>query len=330
MSDDPQQLSFFDAESDDEEPEDSGPIVLSGHSSLELAVGVYLDHLADDGLSIHTIRAFRSDLNLLGKWGGRSRPVAQFSTTDLNAFLYWLLHERGKPCSPKSYARRVTTLKNFFRWLEDQQAIDRDPAAALIQESVSSPLPNVLLDPDIDRLLRVTERLRQEEEDARPHLLITLLLATGIKKAECMSLTVGDVDRRDPERPAIWVRYDDEKMRYKERRIRVDEEWPTVLEEYISQRETEEIIFDCTARNLEYVLRDTAKLAGVPRSLVSFETLRWSCALRDHVAGMHEERLRQKLGLSRISWRETSRKLQQLAVKHGYADEDDDEVNHSA
>jgi integrase/recombinase XerD len=45
---------------------------------------------------------------------------------------------------------------------------------------------------------------------------------------------------------------------------------------------------------------------------IGFETLRWTCAVRDFRNGMPEEQLRQKLGLSKISWRETSAKIYEL------------------
>ena len=53
--------------------------------------------------------------------------------------------------------------------------------------------------------------------------------------------------------------------------------------------------------------------AGIRNVQVGFETLRWTCAVRDYRTGMPEERLRQKLGLSKISWRETREKIFQLA-----------------
>jgi acetyl-CoA synthetase len=83
----------------------------------------------------------------------------------------------------------------------------------------------------------------------------------------------------------------------------------TKQEEY---RQTE-TIFDCTARNLEYVLHDAASGAGITTK-VSFETLRWTCAVRDYQRGMDMDQLREKMGLSRISWRETSDKITRLAV----------------
>jgi integrase/recombinase XerD len=155
-------------------------------------------------------------------------------------------------------------------------------------------------------------RANAEKPDARPHMLVTLLLQTGIKKGECVALTPADVDRSDPSSPFLWVRYTNPRLRYKERKINLDREWLPVYEEYILQRRPVETIFDCTARNLEYVLRDVAQAAGVPRKKVSFEALRWTCAVSDFRAQMDHERLRQKLGLSRISWRETSSRLQQL------------------
>jgi integrase/recombinase XerD len=59
-------------------------------------------------------------------------------------------------------------------------------------------------------------------------------------------------------------------------------------------------------------LRDTAHLAGL-REGVSFEMLRWTCAVRDYRGGMGREHLRKKLGLSKITWEETEEKLKKLA-----------------
>jgi integrase/recombinase XerD len=41
--------------------------------------------------------------------------------------------------------------------------------------------------------------------------------------------------------------------------------------------------------------------------------LRWTCAVRDYRDEMDEDHLRKKLGLSKITWRETSEKLAKLA-----------------
>ena len=312
-----QQLPLFDEPPDKSDGIHEAPSTpkLDRLTPLNEAVEAYLDTLRLGGASIHTVRSFKSDLNLLGRWAGYKRAVGSLATHDLNRFLHWLVAERPEPCSPKSYARRVTTLKNFFGYLHASGAIAHDPAAPLIQEWVSSPLPIVLSEGEIERVLGVTQRLRRRAEgpDARPHLLVTLLLQTGIKKSACMALRPDDISRVDPATPMLWVRYEDPRMRYKERKIPLKPEWLDVLDEYLEQRKPPREIFNCTARNLEYVLRDVANMAGVPPQKLSFETLRWTCALRDWRNGMEPEKLRQKLGLSRITWRETLNKLQKLA-----------------
>ena len=59
--------------------------------------------------------------------------------------------------------------------------------------------------------------------------------------------------------------------------------------------------------------RDVSQLAGLPKQ-VSFEMLRWTCAVRDSRGGMSAEQLRHKLGLSKITWEETREKLARLAA----------------
>ena len=148
---------------------------------------------------------------------------------------------------------------------------------------------------------------------ARPDLLLRLLLDTGIKKGECMALTPQHVDRTDPQAPVLVVRHRRRSDVYKERKIALDPAWLEVLDEYLAQYRPPDTIFDCTARNLEYILADVAEAAGVT-TRVSFETLRWTCGVREYERGVDLDDLREKFGLSRISWRETSDKIQRLSV----------------
>jgi integrase/recombinase XerD len=45
---------------------------------------------------------------------------------------------------------------------------------------------------------------------------------------------------------------------------------------------------------------------------ISFEMCRWTCAVRDAKAGTDYDKIRQKLGLSKIQWREIGTKLKKL------------------
>jgi site-specific recombinase XerD len=301
-----------------ETPEEDSPQTsvlpgLTARSSLRAAMGAFETYMQQQGFAENTAKAFLSDLGILAEFAGVGTAVGDISTRDLNHFTRWLVGERGVPCNPKSLARRVTTLKVFFGWLAEADVLPDDPAAPVIHKPVLTPLPDILSDAEIERMLGVTQALRHAEKpDTRPHLLVTLLLHTGIKKGECMSIVMNHLDFNDPTQPVLWIRYANPRRRHKERKLRLPAWWPAVLAEYRAQYEPQDALFPCTARNLEYVLKHIAEEAELSKGL-SFEMLRWTCAVRDYRAGMGADKLRQKLGISKITWREVGIKVAKLA-----------------
>jgi|YNPNPStandDraft_1061719.scaffolds.fasta_scaffold05614_3 integrase/recombinase XerD len=286
---------------------------LDANSSLSAAITAFHGHMVRQGFSDNTIKAFQADLRLLTRYLAPNQPIGHIGQEDLEQFLTWLRVERGVPCSPKSYARRLTTLKVFFGWLAEINALPRDPAAPLVHTPAKAPLPEILYDDQVNALLRATQDLLwAPKPDARPYLLVTLLLQTGIKKSECMEIRLEHIDLSNPQAPVLYVRYADPRRTHKERKLALGPGFAAVLRQYLREYEPKERLFECTARNLEYVLEDAAELAGI-KGGVSFEQLRWTCAVRDYRNGMPPEQLRLKLGLSLISWRETLPKIQKLA-----------------
>jgi site-specific recombinase XerD len=291
-----------------------GEHALTRHSPLGDAIPPFLEHLRREGRSPYTISAFASDMRLVSEFFGDDTVLDNFTTTKLNRFMNWIETGRGVPCSRKSYARRVTTLKVFFKFLKNESVLPDDPASALLQRSGAAPLQTILTDAEIERLLAFTAALRLgEKPDARPDLLLRLLLDTAIKKGECMQITPEHILRADPAHPILLIQHKKPTNVYKERKIALDPDWLNVLDEYMEQYQPPGPIFDCTARNLEYILRDLATAAGV-EGKVSFEILRWTSAVRDYRRGVDLEELREKMGLSRVSWRETSDKIVRLAT----------------
>lgn len=290
------------------------PEDINRHTPLKATFALFHQYLVKDGKSIHTVKAFMSDLGLLAEHAGEETPIAQLTTTRLNVFLAWLEHGRGVPCSRKSYARRVTTLKVYFKWLYSVGAIAHDPAQAVVQRSGPAPLSHALNAAQIAQIIDTAQRERKgDETDFRPEMLFRLLLDTGIKKSEAMQLTPKDIDRLNPRRPFMMIRHKVKNV-YKERKIDLDPEWVKVFDLYMDQYSPKEIVFNCTSRNLEYILTDLGAAAGVEVKL-SFEVMRWTCAVRDYLAGMSEQEIREKLGLSEASWYETSAKIKKLAAQ---------------
>ncbi|MDF1512328.1 MAG: site-specific integrase, partial [Anaerolineae bacterium] len=172
-------------------------------------------------------------------------------------------------------------------------------------------LPDILSEDDIAGILEVTQAIREgadaQKPDARPHLLFLLILNTGIKKNECININLYHLDITNPEKPDLWIRYRNPQRRHKERCIPLPPSIVPVLDEYLTQYKPDEKLFPWTGRNLEYVLSNVCEKAGLPR--LSFEMIRWTCAVRDYAEGMDPQKLRHKLGLSQISWYEVEAKL---------------------
>lgn len=284
-------------------------------TALPPALKAWEYYLNDQGRSIHTVKAFTADVNLLANYLIPDRTLGSISTQDLNHFLTWLETKRGVPCSPKSLARRITSIKAFFRWLHQGAVLMVDPAEKVLQQSVLSPLPTVLTPDEVKRVMLTANELRQAKKpDARPYILVSLLLNTGLKKGECLGLSQNHIDLDAANGPILFVRYATQRNRYKERKITLPKEWIAAYLEYLAQYQPVETIFPWSQRRLEYLLEDLSNAAGLDKHL-SFDMCRWTCALSDWSAELEAEKIRQKLGISKIQWREVSMKLRQLAAQ---------------
>ena len=282
-------------------------------SSLSAAIQAWGEDLEAGGRSINTVKAFTGDQRLLARFMGAGHSINSIGTHDLKNFLDWMLNRRGVPCSPKTYSRRVTSLKAFFRWLTQSGVLVEDPAAPIPQQSVLSPLPDVLTQDEVLAVLNAAEGLRtQDSADARPYTLVALLLHTGIKKSECLGVHLNHVDLKAPEGQILWIRYGDVSKRYRERKLPLDSGWVPAYKEYLAQYSPTERLFPYSPRRLEYLLEDVGEQAGLEKHL-SFNMCRWTSALTDYKAGKDKNSIRQKLGISKIQWREVGLKLDRLA-----------------
>jgi integrase/recombinase XerD len=283
-------------------------------TTLPPAIQAWRVYLADQGNSIHTVKAFAADLMLLSSFLPPDRSLGSITTNDLNNFLKWLQTGRDAPCSPKTLSRRITSIKSFFRWLTKFGVLLADPAERVVQLSAVSPLPVVLTPDEVQAVLEAAQKQRRAKKpDARSYVLVDLLLNTGIKKTETLGIHPNHIDLEAPDGPVLFVRYASPQNRYKERKIDLPSEWVEAYTEYCNQYNIDEQVFPWSQRRLEYLLEDLGEEASLVNKHLSFDMCRWTCALSDWKSGMDRNKIRQKLGISKIQWREISAKLRQLA-----------------
>lgn len=278
---------------------------------LDEALREYAAHLDKRPIADNTRKAFWGDVRLFERYmhpdSEQPAPLlTQIRRDDVRGFLE---HEERlrRAASPKSLERRLTSLKVFFRFLRERGHIVLDPADGVPYKPLVDPLPDLLTDEQAERALRAARDYSAEEKlDVRPLTVIMLVLNTGIKKSECMALTVHDIVR---EPRSIEIRYTKKHLKFKERTLPISAECLAVLDAHIERYDLIDKLFPCTGRNLEYLL--TGKIA--PRAglaTLTFEMLRWTCAMRDFSAGkLHEDQLQHKYGLSPIGWTEMAAKL---------------------
>jgi integrase/recombinase XerD len=298
---------------------------LTENSLLQPAIQAWKFFLNDQGRSPYTVKAFVADLNLLDQFLPPDQALGDITLKDLQDFTNWLENERGVPCSPKSLARRITSLKSFFRWLQNSGVVLVDPADKLLQKSVTSPLPTVMTREEVAKALETAQSFREAEEpDARPYTLLKLLLETAVKKGECQSIGLNHLSVEDPENAFVFIRYTNPRYRYKERKLTLSKDWLEAFNEYAEQYQPEERLFPWTARRLEYILEDITEAGGF-ENRISFDMLRWTAVLMDLMDGVEPDKIRQKLGVSKIQFREVKRKLRKLAAQQGHTLPDPDE-----
>lgn len=288
-------------------------MAINSTTALNAAIGYWKLYLEDQGRSINTIKAFVADTTLLSNFLQPDRTVGSITTKELNDFLTWMQNGRGIPCSPKTLSRRITSLKSFFKWLHDNTAIPIDPAERVVQKSVLSPLPAVLTSEECEQVLEVAGSFRTKEQpDARPYVLLKLLLETGIKKGELLNLKVNHLELDGSAEPFVFVRYSSPNHRYKERKIALSQDWVMAFAEYQAQYDLSKRLFPWSPRRLEYLLQELGERAGIETQL-SFLMCRWTSALQDYSNGIEPNKIRQKLGVSEIQWREINMKLGKIA-----------------
>ncbi|MEQ8369764.1 MAG: site-specific tyrosine recombinase [Alphaproteobacteria bacterium] len=165
---------------------------------LPPAVAAFLEALvAERGAAANTVDAYRRDLLEFCRFmGGRSQTPQAADVEDIRA---WLQALNGAGLSARTAARRLSSLRQFCRFLVSEGRRGDDPTAAIEGPRLPRALPKLLSESDVDRLLAAAKGSDQVAEEERPRLLacVELLYATGLRVSELVSLPLAAV-RRDP------------------------------------------------------------------------------------------------------------------------------------
>ncbi len=155
--------------------------------------------IAERGVSANTLAAYRRDLEdtavfLSGRNDDARAVLDDASTDDLRRYLK---HLDGQGMTAGTAARRLSALRQFYRFLYADGLREDDPTAILESPRQGRPLPKIISEDDVARLLGVAET-REGPEGRRLCAMVELCYATGMRVSELVGLPLTAV-QRDPE-----------------------------------------------------------------------------------------------------------------------------------
>lgn len=150
--------------------------------------------VAERGAAANTVEAYRRDLNDFANFAAdRGASTTEANTEDIRAYLK---AQEQAGMSPRTAARRLSALRQFYRFLLAEGHRAEDPTAAIDAPRQPRSLPKFLTEEEVEKLLVQAHR-RAGPDGLRLAVLLEVLYATGLRVSELVSLPVAAV-RRDP------------------------------------------------------------------------------------------------------------------------------------
>ena len=156
--------------------------------------------MVERGAAAATRDSYARDLALFEEFAARRGTAAAAAETE--AVRAWLSGQRRAGMTPRTAARRLSALRQFFRFLVAEGARNDDPTSAIDSPRLGRPLPKVLAENEVAALLTAARAIGGPR-GARMVALMEVLYATGLRVSELVGLPLGALAR---ERTVVVVR----------------------------------------------------------------------------------------------------------------------------
>lgn len=261
---------------------------------------------AERNAAANTRAAYRRDLkDLLAFLAPRETTLSQASADDLRAYL---AHLARRETAARTAARRLSALRQFYKFLIAEGRRADDPTAALDAPKLGRPLPKLLSEEEMSRLITVCGNL-EGPEGARLSVMIELLYAAGLRVTELVKLPLAAVLR---DQPVLIVRGKGSK----DRMVPLNAPARSAINVYLGHRAhflpkdgpaspflfpSRGIEGHLTRQRFGQMLKELANAAGIPPDRISPHVIRHAFAthLLDHGADLRS--LQKMLGHADIA-----------------------------
>ena len=147
--------------------------------------------LLEKNLSTNTINSYRKDIlqfeNYISLKFKKKLDIKNALSKDV--FDEYLIYLYDKEYSPATLARKLSSIKSFFIFLEDEKIISSNPVKFLKFPKLQRKIPKTLNQEIIDTMLDNSKNL-----SLRDSTIIELIYATGIRASELINIKITDID----------------------------------------------------------------------------------------------------------------------------------------
>ena len=148
-------------------------------------------HLLEKNLSTNTINSYRKDILQFENYISLKfkKKIDFKNALSKDVFDEYLIYLYDKEYRPATLARKLSSIKSFFIFLEDEKIISSNPVKFLKFPKLQRKIPKTLNQEIIDTMLDNSKNL-----SLRDSTIIELIYATGIRASELINIKITDID----------------------------------------------------------------------------------------------------------------------------------------
>lgn len=159
------------------------------NNKIQEQFSLYLE--IEKNVSPYTLEYYNQDINVFAIFLNQEN-ITDFDEVDDRIVRYFLTHLYQQKLSRKSVARKISSLRTFYRYLERENMTTSNPFLSISLPKSEQALPHFLYQEELAELFTISDLTTPIGQ--RNQALLELMYATGIRVSECVSLTIDAID----------------------------------------------------------------------------------------------------------------------------------------